>query len=204
MLFCSLRSKWGVVSKSVFSAPRIILSPSLGCFRRGQIQAVPSEDYSRQPPGSAAFLREGRETLYAQQSRKKKIMTTKNTTIEGLPAITAQLVTAEPAAAAAKSAFDPSKFIIILIQGREQVIAFPFHVQHSAIFEYVRRENPQVQVVSAGFFIADGDIFWIGGRSETLDLDSRPQDAALLKSFLVSQDRSLWDLTLLTVNGGDK
>ena len=131
-------------------------------------------------------------------------MTTKNTTIEGLPAITAQLVKAEPAAAAAKSAFDPSKFIIILIQGREQVVAFPFHVQHSAIFEYVRRENPQVQVVSAGFFIADGDIFWLGGRSETLDLDSRPQDAALLKSFLVSQDRSLWDLTLLTVNGGAK
>jgi hypothetical protein len=94
-----------------------------------------------------------------------------------------------------------TKFIVIVWNHKEQVIAFPFHVQHSAVFEYVRRENPQVQVVSAGFFIADGDIFWLGGRSETLDLDSRPQDADLVKAFLASPERSEWDLSLMTPGG---
>ena len=27
-------------------------------------------------------------------------------------------------------------------------------------------------------FIADGDAWWVGGRSETLDVDSRPEDTA--------------------------
>jgi hypothetical protein len=33
--------------------------------------AVPSEDYSRQPPCSARFFGEGRQTEDAQQSKKK-------------------------------------------------------------------------------------------------------------------------------------
>ena len=71
--------------------------PHLAASAGGNLRRAPAEAYIPPPPGSAAFLREGRETLYAQQSRKKKIMTTTNTTIEGLPAITAQLVKAEQA-----------------------------------------------------------------------------------------------------------
>ena len=94
-----------------------------------------------------------------------------------------------------------AKYIIIVWNQQEQDIAFPEHVQHSAIFDYIRRENQQVQVVSAGFFMGDTDALWVGGESTSLDLPSRPQDAALVKAFLTSPDRSEWDLTLLTAVG---
>ena len=94
-----------------------------------------------------------------------------------------------------------AKYIIIVWNQQEQVIAFPQHVQHSAIFDYIRQENPQVQVVSAGFFMGDTDALWVGGVSTSLDLPSRPQDAALVKAFLTSPDRSEWDLTLMTPGG---
>ena len=114
--------------------------------------------------------------------------TTKNTTIEGLPAITAQLVTAEPAAAAAKSAFDPAKFIIISFLGREQVIAFPFEIQHAAMLNKIQRQHGNVQPISAGFFLGDIENLWAGGESTTLELQSRPQDVEIIRAFLASPE----------------
>lgn len=93
------------------------------------------------------------------------------------------------------------KHIVIIFDGREQVISFPHHVQHADVFKYTKREVPHVELVSAGFFMGDTDGLWVGGRSESLDRDSRPQDTDLLKSFLTSPDRNLWDLTLLTAGG---
>ena len=94
-----------------------------------------------------------------------------------------------------------AKYIIIVWNQQEQVVAFPQHVQHSAIFDYIRRENPQVQAVSAGFFMGDTSALWVGGESTTLNLPSRPQDTAMVKTFLTSPDRSEWDLTLMTPGG---
>jgi hypothetical protein len=99
---------------------------------------------------------------------------------------------------------EANKYLVILWNQKEQVVAFPNRVQHAEVFNYAKQEAPHIELVSAGFFLAVGDALWAGGRSESLDVDSRPQDTDLLKSFLVSQDRSLWDLTLLTVNGGAK
>jgi hypothetical protein len=96
---------------------------------------------------------------------------------------------------------EAAKYIVILWNQKEQVVAFPNRVQHAEVFKYTKQEAPHIQLISAGFFIAAGDALWVGGESTSLDLKSRPQDTDLLKSFLVSQDRSLWDLTLLTAGG---
>jgi len=96
---------------------------------------------------------------------------------------------------------EAAKYIVILWNQKEQVVAFPNRVQHAEVFKYTKQEAPHIQLVSAGFFLADGDTLWAGGRSESLDVESRPQDTDLLKSFLTSPDRSLWDLTLLTAGG---
>ena len=146
---------------------------------------MPSEDYSRQPPGSAAFLCEGRETLYAQQRSKKKIMKTENTTIEGLLAITALLAEAAPAAAT-KPAFEPAKFIIISIQGREEVIAFAFEIQHADKLAEIQKQRAEVKAISAGFFMGSTDQLWVGGESFTLDLSARPQDTEIIRAFLAN------------------
>jgi len=97
-----------------------------------------------------------------------------------------------------------AKYIIIIWNQKEQVVAFPIHVQHAEVFKYTKEEAPHVQLVSAGFFMGDTEALWVGGESTSLDLKSRPQDTALVKSFLTSPDRSLWDLTLVTANGGAK
>jgi hypothetical protein len=154
----------------------------------GNLRRAPAEAYIPPPPGSAAFLREGRETLYAQQSRKKKIMTTtKNTTIEGLPAITAQLVKAEQTAGAvSKPVLETAKFIIVSFQGREQVVAFPVEIQHDAMLNKIQRQHGNVQPISAGFFLGDPEKLWVGGESLTLELNPRPQDVELVRAFLTN------------------
>ena len=144
---------------------------------------MPSEDYSRQPPGSAASLREGRETLYAQQRSKKKIMETKDTTIEGLPAITALLVEAAPAA---KPVFKPAKFIIISLLGREEVVAFAFETQHADKLAELQKQHGDVKAISAGFFMGSTDRLWVGGESITLDLAARPRDTEIIRDFLAN------------------
>ncbi|MEI8290570.1 MAG: hypothetical protein WCH99_13960, partial [Verrucomicrobiota bacterium] len=71
------------------------------------------------------------------------------------------------------------------------------NIQHSAVFEYIRKDNPAARAVSAGFFYEEPGAFWHGGESETLGLPSRPQDAQHIQSMLKSADRRLWDLRVL-------
>jgi len=113
--------------------------------------------------------------------------TTKNTTIEGLPAITAQLVKAEQTAGAvSKPVLETAKFIIVSFQGREQVVAFPVEIQHDAMLNKIQREHGNVQPISAGFFLGDAKDLWAGGESTTLELPARPQDVELVRAFLAS------------------
>ena len=113
--------------------------------------------------------------------------TTKNTTIEGLPAITAQLDKAEQTAGAvAKPVLETAKFIIIAIEGREQVIAFPVEIQHAAMLNKIQRQHGNVQPISAGFFLGDTIDLWAGGESSTLELPARPQDVEIIRAFLAS------------------
>jgi len=91
-----------------------------------------------------------------------------------------------------------SKYIVILHGGKEQVVTFPFEAKHADVFGYVRQEcREAVQAISAGFFISQGDAFWSGGESDSLNLPSRPADRELIQAFLKSADRQAWDLTLL-------
>jgi hypothetical protein len=100
----------------------------------------------------------------------------------------------------AKAGF--AKYIILTLDGREQVTVFAFHVQHADVFAYVKRECPEIGTVSAGFFFEGKDAFWHGGESESLSLKSRPQDGGLVRAFLSSPDREQWDLLALTPKGG--
>ena len=113
--------------------------------------------------------------------------TTKNTTIEGLPAITAQLDKAEQTAGAvSKPVLETAKFIIIAIEGREQVVAFPVEIQHAAMLNKIQRQHGNVQPISAGFFLGDTKDLWAGGESSTLELPARPQDVEIIRAFLAS------------------
>ena len=145
-------------------------------------------------PACAGWLREGAIERRRTIIKKKPFMqpTNTKTKIQGLLSRTAL---------SSGKAKEPAKYIIVIWDGREQVISFPRHVEHAAILNYIQQENPQVQAVSAGFFLAEGKAFWLVMRSESLDLDPRPQDAELIKSFLTSPDRSEWDLTLMTPGG---
>jgi len=90
-----------------------------------------------------------------------------------------------------------SKYIVIQWQDREQVVTFPFEARHADVLAYIRQECGAAQAISAGFYISQGDAFWSGGESDTLNLASRPQDRELIQAFLKSADRQAWDLTLL-------
>jgi len=90
-----------------------------------------------------------------------------------------------------------SKYIVILWHGQEQVVIFPFEARHADIFNYVRQECGDVQAVGAGFYISEREAFWCGGESDTLNLQSRAQDRELIRAFLSSPDRRLWDLTAM-------
>ena len=145
-------------------------------------------------PACAGWLREGAIERRRTIIKKKPFMqpTNAKTKIQGLLSRTAL---------SSGKAKEPAKYIIVIWDGREQVISFPRHVEHAAILNYIQQENPQVQAVSAGFFMGDTSARWVGGESISLDLPSRPQDTALVKAFLTSPDRSEWDLTLMTPGG---
>ena len=133
---------------------------------------VPAEAYTPGPPSFAALLGEGRWTENERQTAEKK--TNMKNPLESLTEEKSGLRSRSEKQGAGEAA----KYIVIVWNRKEQVITFPFHVQHSAILDYIRHETPPVQVISAGFFIADGDAWWVGDRSETLDVDSRPEDTA--------------------------
>jgi hypothetical protein len=93
----------------LFSCPAI---PSLAHHGLAQHTSppctVPSEAYAHAGGLGARLFREGRETAYASQFSKKKIMKTTKKLTKGLLADTANLVPAETApAAAAQSAVPP-------------------------------------------------------------------------------------------------
>ena len=90
-----------------------------------------------------------------------------------------------------------SKYLILIHQGVEQAVAFPAHVKHLDIWNYIRRESPGAQVLSAGFFADESDGFWHGGVSESLRITSRPQDGILIQRMLRSRERRNWDLRVL-------
>jgi hypothetical protein len=98
---------------------------------------------------------------------------------------------------AAVAGMQLSKYLILLHQGVEQAIAFPAHVKHQDIWDYIRRESPAAKVLSAGFFADEPEGFWHGGVSETLKLASRPQDGLLIQRMTRSRDRRNWDLRVL-------
>jgi hypothetical protein len=107
---------------------------------------------------------------------KKKLMQNKISDEAAAPANAGQLLSVKEAV----------KFIIISFQGREQVVAFPFEVQHAAMLDSIRRQHQNVTPISAGFFLGYTANLWVGGESMTLDLKSRPQDAELIRAFLTS------------------
>jgi hypothetical protein len=140
---------------------------------------VPSEDYSHEPPllrGLASVQGDRPKTnSQARVLRKKNTMKNQNSN-SGLQSRSEQ------------SVGEPAKFIIISIQGREQVVAFPFAVQHAAMLDSIRRQHQNVTPISAGLFMGETEALWAGGESMTLDLKSRPQDAELIRSFLASPE----------------
>jgi hypothetical protein len=90
------------------------------------------------------------------------------------------------------------KYIVLRWQGREQVTVFPFAMKHADVFHHMKRECPELEAISAGFFIVDNGAVWTTGNSESLNLTSRPEDRQALESFLQSPDRQLWDLVRLS------
>jgi hypothetical protein len=89
-----------------------------------------------------------------------------------------------------------AKYLVVLWNGEEQAVSFPFEAQHADILRYVCQECGAVRAVSAGLFISQAGACWHGGESLSLDLTSRPQDRQLIEALLVSPDRRLWDLTI--------
>lgn len=73
-------------------------------------------------------------------------------------------------------------------EGREDIFVFPSEIHHDAMAEMIGRIKNQTHgnwkriqrtPVSAGFV---GPNFTCYGRSETLNLDSRPQDTELMRA----------------------
>ena len=79
-----------------------------------------------------------------------------------------------------------AKFIIVGFQEREEVVVFPFEVQHAAMLAKVQQTHGNVKAISAGFFLGDVETLWAGGSSTTLELASRPQDVEIIRAFLAS------------------
>ena len=88
-----------------------------------------------------------------------------------------------------------AKYIILIWNGREQALVFPFNVKHEDVLEYIRAEQPEVLAVSAGLYCNEPDGFWSGGQSGSLNLKSRPKDRRLLQRFFSAPNRRPWDLT---------
>ena len=109
---------------------------------------------------------------------KKKLMQNKISDEAATPANAGQLLSIKEAV----------KFIIIAIEGREQVVAFPVEIQHAAMLNKIQRQHGNVQPISAGFFLGDIETLWAGGESTTLELPARPQDVEIIRAFLASPE----------------
>ena len=51
-----------------------------------------------------------------------------------------------------------NKYIVLTWQGREQATVFPFAMKHADVFGYMKRECPELEAISAGFFIVKGSV----------------------------------------------
>ena len=88
-----------------------------------------------------------------------------------------------------------SKYIVIQLSDREQVVSFPQEIKHVEAFDAVKRQHPTAKAISAGFYLYDDGALWAGGQSDTLNLVSRNVDHELVREFLTNGDRYQWQLT---------
>ena len=93
------------------------------------------------------------------------------------------------------TAAEVSKYIIIQLSDREQVVAFSQEIKHVEAFDCVKRQHPTAKAISAGFYLYDDGALWAGGQSDTLNLVSRNVDHELVREFLTNGDRYQWQLT---------
>lgn len=82
------------------------------------------------------------------------------------------------------------KYIIFEIDGLPSPVLFPEYVPHSTVALSLQSEEAKaghaVRAVSAGFcFRAKADRVQIHGRSESLNLDSRPEDSQIIAALLL-------------------
>jgi len=90
-----------------------------------------------------------------------------------------------------------ANYIILVWNGREQALVFPFNVKHEAVLEYIQGEQREVRAVRAGFYCNEPGGLWSGGQSDSLNLKSRPEDRLLLQHFFTNPGRGPWDLTMM-------
>lgn len=83
---------------------------------------------------------------------------------------------------------EASKYIVLQLNGREQVATFPQAIKHADAFDAVKRQHPTVTAISAGFYLYDDGALWAGGMSDTLGIASRSADNALVMEFIRNPD----------------
>jgi hypothetical protein len=76
-----------------------------------------------------------------------------------------------------------NKYLVLRFNHREQVTVFPFAMKHADVFGYMRRECPELEAISAGFFIVEGGEVWVTGNSESLNLAHARKTARPSKRF---------------------
>jgi cellobiose-specific phosphotransferase system component IIA len=119
------------------------------------------------------------ETLTAMI--KKKLMKNQILIEASAPANASQLSSINT-----KAVKDTSKFIVVLLHGREQLVTFPAEIQHADKLGELQKHHAEVKAISAGFFMGDSTALWVGGESMSLELASRPQDTEIIRSFLAN------------------
>jgi hypothetical protein len=88
----------------------------------------------------------------------------------------------------ALSVKEAEKFIIVAIESHEQVVTFSPAIKHVDAFDAVKRQYPAAKAISAGFYLFDDGALWTGGMSDTLGLNSRKADNALVMEFIKNPD----------------
>lgn len=85
---------------------------------------------------------------------------------------------------------DPKYIVFRRTTGEELAVVLPWCVTHRYIMQAVRKSGRyggdlrEATVVGAGFFYVDSEGVVVHGRSETLDVESRAEDAAVIESLL--------------------
>jgi hypothetical protein len=97
-------------------------------------------------------------------------------------AIAASTSAAAPSAPSAvkSGSTDIRKYIIVERGGAEYAVVFPLFIPHDKVCHGI----PHKLVAAGSFGIINGDVFLTGVGSSTLNLNSRPKDAALIQALL--------------------